>query len=132
MSGWKKRSIKVSMVRKDICKHLIDWIMFPQIYGYLKPHNMTLPWNGTFAKCNHLRLGHIGLWWALNPKTGVLDEKGRKRKRPFNNRSRSWSKYSQGTPRIAKNRQKLGQGMEQILPEPPKGSNSANTLTSDL
>lgn len=88
-----KKSIKVSMVRRDIYKPLIDWIMFPQIYGYLKPHYMTLPWNRTFAKYNQLKLGHIGLWWALSPMTGVLEEKDRKRKRSFYNRGRSWSKY---------------------------------------
>lgn len=67
--------------------------MFPQIYGYLEPHNITLPWKRTFAKCDQLRLGHILLWWALNPITGILGEKDRNRKRPFNNRGRSWSKY---------------------------------------
>lgn len=81
------------MERRDICKPLIDWIMLPKIYGYLKPHNMTLLWNGTFAKCDQLRLGYIELWWYLNPITSVLEEKNRRRKRPFNNRGRNWSKH---------------------------------------
>lgn len=56
-------------------------------------------------------------------------------RRPCEDRGRDWSDVaaSQGMPVIASKNQKLGDKQEaDSPPEPPEGTNHANTLISDL